>query len=83
MIAEYKIKADKFVFFGILLILFGFLFRAVSFELGIVLSLIGYVFFIVGCINYAKAKGYPGVLGLLGLLNLIGLIIIVILPDKK
>jgi hypothetical protein len=51
-------------------------------AIGWIISLVGAVFFIWGCINYCQGKGYPGVLGLLGLLSCLGLLILVLLPDK-
>jgi hypothetical protein len=50
---------------------------------GSILVLVGVVFFIWGCMNYAEGKGHSKWLGLLGLLSCIGLIILVILPDKN
>lgn len=52
-------------------------------TIGLVVSLIGAVAFIWGCINYAIGKGYSGALGLLGLLSCLGLLILVIMPDKN
>ena len=50
---------------------------------GRTLSLVGLLFFIWGCMNYAEGKGYSKWLGLLGLLSCIGLIVLVILPDNN
>jgi len=47
----------------------------------LVLTLLGAIFFIWGCMNYAEGKGHSKWLGLLGLLSCIGLIILIILPD--
>ena len=47
----------------------------------LVMTLLGAVFFIWGCMNYAEGKGHSKWLGLLGLLSCIGLVILVILPD--
>ena len=46
-----------------------------------ILTLLGAVFFIWGCMNYAEGKGHSKWLGLLGFLSCIGLIILIILPD--
>ena len=44
----------------------------------------GNLVFLLGCINYARAKGQPWYVGLLGLCNLIGFAILVFLvPDKS
>lgn len=51
-------------------------------PLGLIIALVGVGFFIWGCFNYAKGKGYSQFLGLFGLLWLIGLIILAVLPDK-
>ena len=51
---------------------------------GVLLFLAGYVFFVIGCINFAKAKNYKTVIGLLlGFLNLVGLVVLVLLMDKS
>jgi len=50
--------------------------------LGFVLMVIGFVFFIWGCMNYAEGKGYSKHLGWLGLLSCLGLIVMVCLPDR-
>ena len=51
--------------------------------LGLGICLVGLIFFIWGCMNYAEGKGYSKWLGLLGLLSCIGLIVLVILPDNN
>ncbi|GBC63223.1 hypothetical protein DENIS_4217 [Desulfonema ishimotonii] len=40
-------------------------------------------FFVYGCMNLARLKGYPGALGLLGASVLPGLILLFLLPDKN
>ena len=50
---------------------------------GAIIALVGAVFFIWGCMNYAVGKGYSKFLGLLGLLSCIGLVVLVLLPDKN
>ena len=51
---------------------------------GIVLVLLiaGFVSFIWGCGQYAKAKGYSAWFGALGLFSIIGLVVLVLFPDK-
>ena len=46
------------------------------------IGLVGTIFFIWGCFNYAAGKGYSKWLGLLSLLYIFGLLILVIMPDK-
>jgi len=50
--------------------------------LGFILMVIGFVFFIWGCMNYAEGKGHSKHLGWLGLLSCLGLIIMICLPDR-
>ena len=84
MLAEYKTKTNIGVGLGILLQLAG---RLVSRNeatalVGFILILVGVVFFIWGCMNYAAGKGHSKLLGLLGLLSCIGLLILIFLPDR-
>jgi len=44
--------------------------------------LVGAVFFIWGCMNYAEGKGHSKWLGLLGLFSCLGLIVLILLPDN-
>jgi len=86
MLAEYKTKTNIGVAVGLVLEIVG---RVVIMEMpdlalvGAIITLIGVVFFIWGCMNYAAGKGYSKLLGLLGLLSCIGLIVLVLLPDKN
>ena len=50
--------------------------------LGLILIVVGVVFFIWGCMNYAQGKGYSKHLGWLGLLSCLGLIVLICLPDR-
>ena len=85
MIQEKKNATNVGVGGGILLHVIGAAIQRQGdslFLIGIAIALVGSVFFIWGCVNYAQGKGYSGILGLLGLLSCIGLIILVVLPDK-
>ncbi|MBK7584401.1 MAG: hypothetical protein IPI67_29875 [Myxococcales bacterium] len=43
----------------------------------------GNVIFVLGCINFARAKGQPWYVGLLGLLSCVGLAVLwFLVPDK-
>lgn len=44
--------------------------------------IVGYVFFVRGCLKYASCKGYPSALGWLGLLSWLGLIALLLIPDR-
>jgi hypothetical protein len=79
MLAKYKKDTTFGVGAGIALHVAGSL---IGGTLGWAVALAGSIAFIWGCINYAKGKGYPGVVGLLGLLSCIGVIILLVLPDK-
>ena len=84
MLAEYKTKTNIGIGLGILLQLLGrFVTRNEATALiGLMLAIVGLVFFIWGCMNYAAGKGHSKWLGLLGLLSCIGLLILVFLPDR-
>src|SRR5215470_14935933 len=45
--------------------------------------IIGWAFFIWGCLDYARWKGYSGWFGFLGFLLVPGLIILVCLPNRR
>jgi TRAP-type C4-dicarboxylate transport system permease small subunit len=84
MLPENKTKTNIGIAVGIILQLIGRGLAATSDSgriLGAILMLVGAVFFIWGCMNYAEGKGHSKWLGLLGLLSCLGLIILVILPD--
>ena len=86
MLAEYKTKTNIGVGIGLILEIGGQIINRQMPALilvGSLIALVGVVFFIWGCMNYAAGKGYSKVLGLLGLLSCIGLIILVVLPDKN
>ena len=80
MLARYKTRTNWFVGIGTLLLFFR---NLIGQEIGAVFALVGFVLFIIGCFNYAKAKGYNSALGLFGFLWLLGLLILVCLPDKR
>jgi hypothetical protein len=48
---------------------------------GGIITLVGVVFLVGGCMNYAVLKGYSKWLGLLGILSCVGLIVLILLPD--
>lgn len=54
----------------------------VKVVVGMALFLLGFGFFLFGCISYAAGKGQNRALGLLGLLSCVGLLILVALPDQ-
>jgi hypothetical protein len=86
MLAEKKTNTNIGVGIGILLQIAGRVLQMQNDDtmnlVGMLVILVGAVFFIWGCINYAQGKGYSGALGLLGLLSCLGLVILVVLPDK-
>lgn len=47
-----------------------------------ILSVLGIVFWLFGCVKYAQSKGYSGAVGALGLLWLIGLLVLAALPNR-
>ena len=49
----------------------------------VIACLIGQLFFIWGCTNYALSKGLPHWFGYFGLFNLIGLVIIFLVPGRQ
>lgn len=89
MIAEKQTKSNIGVGVGFVIALGGRLLVGTAHQnqglliIGGILSLIGTVIFIWGCVNYAQGKGYSPWLGLLGLLSCLGLIVLVVLPDKN
>ena len=82
MLPQYKTKTNVYIGIGILVQLIAILAVPES-GIGILLRLIGSVFFIAGCVFYAKGKGHHGGWGALGLLSIIGLIILVCMKDKN
>jgi hypothetical protein len=85
MLPEYKTKTNIGVGIGILFQIVGRVVSSMNDALalpGLLLMIVGLVFFIWGCMNYAQGKGYSMWLGLLGLLSCIGLVVLVLLPDR-
>ncbi len=82
MIKEYKSKTNIFIGIG-LLVSIGATFLLPAGALLAIARLIGYVLVIVGCVFYAKGKGYHGAWGLLGMLSLLGLLVLICFPDKR
>jgi hypothetical protein len=86
-----KKTAVSALWLGFLISLVGFvlnaLLGALSHRLAQPFALLitfGHLIFLLGCINYARAKGQPWYVGLLGLCNLVGFAILVFLiPDKR
>jgi len=86
MLPEKKTKTNIGVGLGIILQLVGRMLAAENESLafvGLALTLVGLVFFVWGCMNYAEGKGHSKWLGLLGLLSCIGLIVLIFLPDRN
>jgi len=86
MLAEYKSKTNIGIAIGLILEIVGNVIRMQMPNLalvGAIIALVGAVFFIWGCMNYAVGKGYSQFLGLLGLFSCIVLIVLVLLPDKN
>ena len=52
-------------------------------QIGLVITLLGVVIFVWGCMRYAVDKGYSKWLGLLGLFSCIGFIVLLVLPEKS
>jgi len=86
MLPEKKTKTNIGVGLGIILQLVGRMLAAENESMafvGLALTLVGLVFFVWGCMNYAEGKGHSKWLGLLGLLSCIGLIVLIFLPDRN
>lgn len=85
MLPEKKTKTNIGVGIGIILQIAGRSLTTTSNEgaiLALILVVVGAVFFIWGCMNYAEGKGHSKWLGLLGFLSCIGLLILVLMPDR-
>ncbi len=85
MLSQNKTKANIGVGVGIVLQLAAELVPSRIGDAGkifaLILMLVGAVFFVWGCMNYADGKDHSRWLGFLGLLSCIGLIILIFLPD--
>ncbi len=82
MLPELKRNTNIGVGLGILTEIVGKVLSNGMNGIGSLLMLAGFVFFIWGCSQYAKGKGYSPWFGLLGLLSIFGLIALVFFPDK-
>jgi len=86
MLQDKKTKTNIGVGLGILIQLLHIVLvheGYISPILGLIIEIVGLVFFTWGCMNYAEGKGHSKWLGLLGLLSCIGLVILVFLPDRN
>jgi uncharacterized membrane protein len=86
MLAENRTKTNIGVGVGIILQVIGRMLVLRNPDLALIaliLTLVGLVFFVWGCMNYAVGKGHSKWLGLLGLLSCIGLIVLIFLPDRN
>ena len=85
MLSEYKKKTNIGVGLGIIIQIIANVVSAGgegNIIIGGLLGFVGTVFFIYGCVSYAKGKGHHGAWGILGLFSIIGLIILVLFPDR-
>jgi hypothetical protein len=87
MLPDKKTKTNIGVGIGLILQIVGGVFGLVATSeagaiLGQIVALVGVVFFIWGCGNYAEGKGHSKWVGGLALLGFIGLIILIFLPDR-
>jgi hypothetical protein len=86
MLQDKKTKTNIGVGLGILIQLLHVVLVGegyISPNLGLIIEIVGLVFFTWGCMNYAEGKGHSKWLGLLGLLSCIGLVILIFLPDRN
>ena len=83
MYLEYKKKTITYILIGAALL--GIARFGIGWNfIGTMFFLSGYVLFVIGCVNFARAKNYKSVIGLiLGILNLVGLVVLVLLKDKS
>ena len=85
MLAEFKRKTNIGIGAGFLTVIFGRVILKDGGDIAIIgagLVVAGWVMFIWGCMQYAKAKGHSGAWGLLGLLSILGLIVLFFFPDR-
>jgi hypothetical protein len=86
MLPEKKTKTNIGVGLGILIQCARFFLvdqGYISPTVGLILTIVGVIFFTWGCMNYAEGKGHSKWLGLLGLLSCIGLLVLIFLPDRN
>lgn len=81
--AEERHNAKTGIGAGILLVVIGFVLMFVSPPLGWLTRLTGGGFYLWGCWNYARAKGWHGWFGAFLGLTTIGLIVLPLLPDRN
>ena len=87
MLDEYRNRINLGVGCGFLLVLLA---RVIELKTivflppltPIIITLVGMVVFVWGCVNYALAKGRHPLWGMLGILSIFGLLALVFLPDK-
>lgn len=85
MLPEKKTKTNIGVGMGIILQLAGLILTRMgntAAVLGLLLTLVGVVPFIWGCMNYAEGKGHSKWVGLVGVAGIIGLVVLIVLPDQ-
>ena len=87
MLEQYKKKTNIFVGVGFITQIIGRFLTvnatiSLSLVLGYLVQIGGAALMIIGCVNYAKGKGYSGAWGLLGFLSIIGFIVLALFPDR-
>jgi len=87
MLEPYKKKTNIFVGVGFITQIIGRHFTlgattSLSLALGYLLQIAGAVLMVIGCVNYAKGKGYSGAWGLFGILSILGFIVLALFPDR-
>jgi hypothetical protein len=87
MLEPYKKKTNLFVGVGFIIQIVGRYLTvnattSLSLALGYLFQLGGIILMVIGCVNYAKGKGYSGAWGLLGILSILGFIALALFPDR-
>lgn len=89
MIESHKNRANIFIIIGLIMSIGANIWsRSLPpgdsmIAVALVISIIGTVVFVFGCMEYAQAKGRSRWWGLFGLLSLIGLLVLVLLKDHS